>query len=1602
MPNINLQINPQTTFSCSPGGSASTHAEATRLSKLLESATNSTIRYLIDPVVNTGMGIYRSLNEWSTWRVYRACEQDTELQSVHDKGEVLHNQAEAINQSRRMQNERQTLPLMLKGKVGIALGAALLTGAGCGAGYYFRRDVSGAQTEGFSESSPGSPASNGSDIPHTASGETWRDSLTIPLRRHVDASGGNGYSSQPGLLALPEAEKISAGGMPGDGKRGKRHIELPDTIKEANRKVILHLYNENYLEEINVSKKNMLTAASGYLLSGDSSAQEDKFRLLARKVLAAAGLYGGEEHQPLSTQQVKSAIRHWYFSNVLGSSPEEAIAKKMASSKSPADYTPGKIKNFFSFETLYPNFSLHADEVGRSDFNAFNLMWTSALNEEMRFLNLADTLDSSYVLYGEKFASLYAGSRFFEDNGYWIYTAEEAVKTGDVIWSLALDGNITAHQIDYLRVPALFFIARNAPQKFNDDVPIRDLSSAAILEYIGSRKRNVITALYNQYLTAVDSWRSKGKLADSIISQCPTAELIALPDIADGIRNEQQHREHAVSGAKQSYLNGWRKPCKSAPESLSDVYKKLTENVADSFQKLDNYLVHLAFNSLSIVEYDFISSVDAVMYSVDFSMRTTRGTWASYGIATNTDFDVLVKDSDLISVTCKGEERIYALKINHEKNEEYSIVRVDYDIRKYIDFGIFNYRGFGSHYQVDDNYVKCSNNTFTYTIRPDRSRVSARAGDIKSLVNFLSIKHRDKLYQSLYEKGNDSSHIIKIWNILKHTIPFYDCAEGIINNDPVQGAPSCVMDGIASTPAFSLAVDLTGHFGMKLAHAALYGVATAGKGGIILVVKNTLRHVGPPSIAEMALLGKAVLRSIDPGFELLSTASRGFSKKVLALLGKDRKTAGLAHKIAPSGIIDSQPLAPPTESIMASIPGTELSIPLKRISDQNGRNLYVQFNPETGEAFGISYYLVGEYLHQAPVKYLDENAYSDSSLEYLINEMTALNRAHLIHLTPDDKGLYSYIDLATHQKRRALKVNDQFYRIEPGRETWSMRLSDRRDIEFARFDDIYYKVNEATRLDVKYQPCRSVRSPTGRCVHLSPKLEEILKENRRWGIPESHFPSVKPADSHPGLYINPDGKLYIKYKDVFFRLKNEYPKKPDEILSVIGPRLGGVLGKLMTKRIAEVTTSRDGGKYYFNTPEENMMECAGTSSVEAGLHSAMRRLSFIDHRNFLMPQNMRAVAVSMDKKTLNNKDYYSDALTSEERNIVVTFRENTESMLVEAGFFFQKGTSYINRCNIPAVALTDKPKFFISKIYEKNNGIAVGEYHSSIASKKFIIENIDELHKNGVRTLYLEHLQTDMHQDDLNIFFKNGIMSARLKNFIIEMDSMFETDRLGRYTFMALIKTAQQRKIRITAIDSFVSYYGIPPSSGTTDRVALMNYYSHLLINKNQLHHQNKWIALVGSAHINTFEGVPGLADLNGVVSIRVNDLPAGEDGGIFKDPGEIYRCSRAHRPRVVQGDLLLEVGVTNIRDMMSRPSVITLLKNPGQFVIDRRGIKNFLVYMDRESNLLHYPIDLTPDNRFYLNTNEARWDIVSRESFERLDAMVSFIEKNRSMKLLA
>ncbi|EKT64597.1 EndoU domain-containing protein [Providencia burhodogranariea] len=736
---------------------------------------------------------------------------------------------------------------------------------------------------------------------------------------------------------------------------------------DANKKIAEWLQTENRLGSGNISKEELLSAIATYFYDVKTSGAVDDTKvttILGKKILAAANLYGGKQNEQISSQQAKSALRHWIFDNILGMSPKEYIAGKMEKDHHPEDYTISKANQLLTLQELYNNKQLYLNHLPREQWENLNTMWQSFIKEEMPFLRLFDIESVKNMRLDDyQFAPLYSGSQFLTDLGFSAYTPKEAINVGEYMWDLAFDEGITEDKISYFSAPAQFFMASHSSNRINRQDGIGNILSGAESNYLQYRQQvevmhKDINQKFQDYSSAVAVWLSKGELADKIIDQCPTNEL---PRKIVGLKNNigtlEKNREIAVEHAKQLYLNNIDKPCDNAPDRLNDEYRKLTSNVADRYREIDKYLIRSELEALPQQEYDFITAPDADVCLGGISMSTSRGTWSAYNHAYNDDINISLLKTDLISVKRDNKERIYALKGIHEGTEGYKIFRVDRDIHRYIDNGLLDYNYFGNNLVVTDSKIESPSDTFRYTIFTDNQKNLGERGDTQSFIDALSDIHRNKIYNGLDASGDDKSDIQKTWYAIKHIIPFYDCVEGVINNNPVQAVPSCLMDAVAFIPVFGQAASLSSKFGMGLMRGLRYGARTVGKGSLSPIVKNTLREISLPTITELGALSKGALRAVDPGFELLTRGSQKLGHFLVKQLMADAKTVNLGRKITVSGVVNNLPSALPITHKVALLPNSEIRTPIQEIDKIGGQEIYVRINPETGELFGKRYTL---------------------------------------------------------------------------------------------------------------------------------------------------------------------------------------------------------------------------------------------------------------------------------------------------------------------------------------------------------------------------------------------------------------------------------------------------------------------------------------------------------------------------------------------------------------------------------------------------------------------------------------------------------------------
>ncbi|MCF7541976.1 membrane-targeted effector domain-containing toxin [Pseudomonas petrae] len=311
------------------------------------------------------------------------------------------------------------------------------------------------------------------------------------------------------------------------------------------------------------------------------------------------------------------------------------------------------------------------------------------------------------------------------------------------------------------------------------------------------------------------------------------------------------------------------------------------------------------------------------------------------------------------------------------------------------------------------------------------------------------------------------------------------------------------------------------------------------------------------------------------------------------------------------------------------------------------------------------------------------------------------------------------------------------------------------------------------------------------------------------------------------------------------------------------------------------------------------------------------------------------------------------------------------------------------RPEIPELPANAPLKSFLKTVFKRSAGLVIGESHAAIGSKQFLIEQMPLLTKLKVKTLYMEHVLTDFHQVDLDAFSRTGTMSPQLEDYIKTLDKGHRTDPTGKYTFMAVFKAARENRVRIRAIDCMASYR-VDGMDGAEQalRQKMMNYYAKGVIEADQAARSGgNWVALVGNSHANTYQGVPGVAELEGVIGLRIEDVRVSQSAGITPDPGVEMTDTMGRPAGRVQSDLRLQVLVVaprtelNLENKLLRPGMFTLDESDGQLTLVHRSNEGVAVRTEIKRE----------GKRVYID--RPKWRRVSGRRFETLADLTTALE---------
>lgn len=195
----------------------------------------------------------------------------------------------------------------------------------------------------------------------------------------------------------------------------------------------------------------------------------------------------------------------------------------------------------------------------------------------------------------------------------------------------------------------------------------------------------------------------------------------------------------------------------------------------------------------------------------------------------------------------------------------------------------------------------------------------------------------------------------------------------------------------------------------------------------------------------------------------------------------------------------------------------------------------------------------------------------------------------------------------------------------------------------------------------------------------------------------------------------------------------------------------------------------------------------------------------------------------------------------------------------------------------------------LQAVYKQFQGLCLGETHSDINPKKFLLENMETLRDLGVKTLFMEDFLYDTQQTLLDQYFQATDQPFLLQVFVEHWTATYGFPPL--YGYEEILKKAKQCGIRIVGIDTSIANEVDTSEYGKKDpmeRLRTMNFVAQQIIAKEK--GDGKYLALMGSLHATTITQFfknsstrvaytsPGMADLLQCPLIVIEDNENGQE----------------------------------------------------------------------------------------------------------------------------
>lgn len=335
------------------------------------------------------------------------------------------------------------------------------------------------------------------------------------------------------------------------------------------------------------------------------------------------------------------------------------------------------------------------------------------------------------------------------------------------------------------------------------------------------------------------------------------------------------------------------------------------------------------------------------------------------------------------------------------------------------------------------------------------------------------------------------------------------------------------------------------------------------------------------------------------------------------------------------------------------------------------------------------------------------------------------------------------------------------------------------------------------------------------------------------------------------------------------------------------------------------------------------------------------------------------------------------------------FAEKARALLLSSRRFYAnlQWQSLPVRPTIPTLEPSTSFSALVERVFSEAPGLVIGEPLDRLTSMRLVIENMPSMAAQGLKTIYMRRLLADFAQADLNDYFTSGVMSEDLLSYLRRLG----TDPTGRFNQLELVKTAQANGVRVQALDCAANYRRPAPQTAVDEQMMANHLTNEIMFTDKILNGHGKWLILTGPESTNTFRGLAGLAELEGGIGVRIEDVNPGQgqrleiDPGIDVDRGPFFTDDNTRGTAdTLQADLRLQVEapqLTRTDEYLQR-----LLYRKGMYLFEKAGDAYTLVHRGTSGSLVRTAVEPMADGNVCIN--RPAWPQVSGKPFASIDQL--------------